>query len=432
MGEVKFIPGTEPLLEEPSPYRYLVLAGGRGSGKSWSVARALLIRGCRERIRWLCCRELQNSIGESVHKLFETQIQALGLGAYFDVQRDGVYGKNGTEFFYKGIRNDPQAVKSTENLDGAWVEEGQSISAASWEALDPTVRRDGSQIIVTYNPRFATDTVHAMFVDPATRPARTWYKSLNYTDNPYFTEVNREQMEHMRRVNPLMYQHVWRGECVPSLTTALWSWESINANRVAPGKQPDLARIVVAVDPAVTAHKKSDETGIVVAGYAKGTPRHFYTLGDLSGRYSPEAWARKAVMAYDTFNADAIVCEVNQGGDLVPDTIRNYCRAEGRACPPIKTVRATRGKLVRAEPIAALYEQGLVHHVGGFAALEQQLLRYDPAAPDAKDRMSPDRLDATVWALTELSGGRTPIRIAAGMIEQITSGQGPRFGLQSR
>jgi phage terminase large subunit len=163
--DVTFAPGLEPLLDDNADYRYLVLAGGRASMKSWSFARALLIRGCRRPIRWLCCRELQNSIAESVHRLFTDQIYTLGMSGYYDVQRDGIYGKNSTEFFYAGLRNDPQKVKSTEGLDGAWVEEGQSISQESWDTLDPTVRKPGSQIGISYNPRFEEDPVHLMFQD---------------------------------------------------------------------------------------------------------------------------------------------------------------------------------------------------------------------------------------------------------------------------
>ena len=415
--EVTFTPGTEPLLSDDNLYRYLVLAGGRASTKSWSVARALLIRGCRSRQRWLCCRELQNSISESVHKLFCDQIEALNMGGYYTVQRDGIYGANGSEFFYAGLRNDPQKVKSTEGLDGAWVEEGQSISDESMEILDPTVRKEGSQVIITYNPRFEEDCVHRMFHDPATRPPKTWYKELIYLDNPWLSEVNRAQAEHMKATNPLLYEHVWLGKCVPNLVNALWTWDSIDKPRTPIGTPMQLARVVVAVDPAVTANKNSDETGISVAACSKGAPRHYYVLADLSGRYQPEQWARKALQAYDTYEADAMVFEVNQGGQLVTETIKNVCRADNRPVPRLIEVRASRGKVVRAEPIAALYSQGLVHHVGPLADLERQMLRFNPIPADNKNQKSPDRMDALVWGLTQLSSGQAPMRIAKGLAD---------------
>lgn len=413
MIEATFTPGTEELFSEGT-YRYKVLAGGRSSTKSWAVARSLLIRSAQKKMRWLCCRELQNSIAESVHKLFSDQIEILGLANFYTVQRDGIYGANGSEFFYAGLRNDPQRVKSTEGLDGAWIEEGQSISAESWEILDPTVRKSGSEVVITYNPRYTEDPVHKMFADPETRPPRTWYKVLNYVDNPWVSAETLAQAEHMKRTNPLMYEHVWLGHCVPSLSTALWSWDSINNYRCKLGEEPDFNRVVVSVDPAVTANKKSDETGIIVVGSTSGRARHYYPLADLSDKHLPEQWARTALRAYDTYAADAIVYETNQGGLMVEETIVGVCRADGRAVPRLIPVRATKGKNVRAEPIAALYSQGLVHHVGNLAELERQLLHFNPQ--DDAHQKSPDRMDALVWAITELSKGRVPMQLCESVV----------------
>ena len=170
---------------------------------------------------------------------------------------------------------------------------------------------------------------------------------------------------------------------------ALWRLADIEALRVQ--RLPLLRRIVVAIDPAVTSNEDSDETGIVVAGVDEND--HGYVLDDLSGRFSPDAWARCAINAYHSQRADRIVAEVNNGGDLVETTIRTIDRNV-----PYRAVHASRGKRVRAEPIAALYEQKRVHHVGMFAALEDQMCQWDASA-GAK---SPDRLDALVWALTEL------------------------------
>lgn len=154
----------------------------------------------------------------------------------------------------------------------------------------------------------------------------------------------------------------------------------------------DLQRIVVAVDPAVTAKEGSDETGIIVAG--KGVDGFAYVLDDLSCRLSPNDWAKRVVDAYHEYEADRIVAEVNNGGALVESVIRTYD-------PNVSylAVRASRGKSVRAEPVAALYEQGKVFHIAQFAKLEDQMLNFVPGEPFAG---SPDRLDALVWALTEL------------------------------
>ncbi len=396
--------------------RYKVLRGGRGSGKSWAAARTLLILAAQEKTRVLCCRELQNSISDSVLRLLADQISAMGLDSFFDVQRDRIIGKNGSEFFFAGLRNDPQRVKSTEGVDVCWIEEAQSVSQESLDILLPTIRKPGSQVWFVFNPRYEEDAVYQMFCVKEPPPGSKVVE-MNYVDNPFFPEVLLPQVEHMRVTNPLLYESVWLGKCVPSLSTALWSWDDIDKNRLPVGTSVDFARVVVSVDPAVTANKKSDETGIVVCASGRGNPRHYYTLADLSGRLSPEAWATRALQAMDTFEADAIVYETNQGGDMVAETLRGVCRTQGRAVPRLVPVRATRGKAVRAEPIAALYSQGVVHHIGAQPELERQLLRFDPNNPNQK---SPDRMDALVWGLTELSSSRTPMRIAQGVVAKLS------------
>lgn len=175
---------------------------------------------------------------------------------------------------------------------------------------------------------------------------------------------------------------------------ALWKRRAmIEAHRVA--KHPPLVRIVVAVDPATSANANSAETGIIVAGI--GEDGHAYVLGDYTLSDSPGGWGREVVTAYNKHEADRVVGEVNNGGDLVESNVRTA--AEKAGCEiSFKQVRASRGKHTRAEPVAALYEQGRVHHVGAFPQLEDQLCDWDPTTGSR----SPDRLDALVWALTEL------------------------------
>jgi predicted phage terminase large subunit-like protein len=172
---------------------------------------------------------------------------------------------------------------------------------------------------------------------------------------------------------------------------ALWGYSMIESMRIPEERMPDLARIVVAIDPAVTNNEDSDETGIVVAGM--GVDGKYYVLEDASGKMSPDGWGRKAVDCYYKNQADRIVAEVNNGGDLVERLIRTIDNKV-----PYTPVHASRGKLVRAEPIAALYEQKKVHHVGTFPELEDQMTSFIGGS-----KKSPDRLDALVWALTELS-----------------------------
>ena len=178
------------------------------------------------------------------------------------------------------------------------------------------------------------------------------------------------------------------GEYLDDTPGALWTRAMFDQRRPA----PDLVRAVVAIDPAVTSGEESDETGIVVAGL--GVDGRYYVLADRSCRLSPDGWAQRAVAAYDEFGADRIIAEVNNGGDMVGRTIQTV-----RRNIPYRAVRATRGKYTRAEPIAALYEQDRVTHCQPFDDLEDQLVGWTPDSGE-----SPDRLDALVWALTDLAG----------------------------
>lgn len=169
---------------------------------------------------------------------------------------------------------------------------------------------------------------------------------------------------------------------------ALWNTRQLDELRCS--VMPEFARIVVAVDPAVSNNDSSDETGIIVAGL--GDDDIGYVLEDLSGKYSPIEWANKAAYAYHKWNADKLIAEVNQGGDLVESNIRTIDRSIA-----IKKIHATKGKYLRAEPISSLYEQKRVQHIGVFAELESQMCDFTPGS-----KKSPDRLDAMVYALTEL------------------------------
>ena len=180
-------------------------------------------------------------------------------------------------------------------------------------------------------------------------------------------------------------------EILEDLDGALWNNRLIEEARLSEDTERTLQKVIVAIDPAVTAKDDSDETGIVVVG--KDFNNEYYVLEDLSGKHSADKWGRVAVNAYYEWEADRIVAEVNNGGDLVERLLRNI-----DPNVPYRSVHATRGKLVRAEPIAALYEQRRVHHMGMYPELEAQMCTYT-----GDTKISPDRLDALVWGLTELS-----------------------------
>lgn len=180
-------------------------------------------------------------------------------------------------------------------------------------------------------------------------------------------------------------------EILDDVEGALWNNEMIESTRLQAEDERELSQIIVAVDPAVTTGENSDETGIVVVG--KDRNNEYYVLEDLSGRHTADSWGRIVLNAYYEWEADRIIAEVNNGGDLVEKVIRDKDNNVS-----YRSVRATRGKMLRAEPIAALYEQKRVHHMGIFAELESQMCSYV-----GQLKPSPDRLDALVWGLTELS-----------------------------
>ena len=169
------------------PHRYKVAYGGRGSGKSWSYARALLIKAANEAIRVLCAREIQKSIKQSVHTLLNDQIQALGLGAFYEVLEAEIRGLNGSTFSFTGLAtNTVESIKSFEGCDVVWVEEAQTVSKKSWDILIPTIRKPNSEIWVSFNPNIDTDDTYTRFV--VNPPENAKVVKVNYTDNPWFQE----------------------------------------------------------------------------------------------------------------------------------------------------------------------------------------------------------------------------------------------------
>lgn len=193
------------------------------------------------------------------------------------------------------------------------------------------------------------------------------------------------------------------GELIEDNPGALWRRDDIEASRIS--QAPALVRIVVGVDPATTSKASSNSTGIVVA--AKGADGHYYVLDDSTVRSTPAGWGKAVVAAYERHKADRIVAEGNQGGEMVSSTI-----ATVQAGLPVKIVHATQGKRTRAEPISSLYEQGKVHHVGTFPYLEDEMCQWDPTDTEGGKQDSPDRVDALVWALTELHKKPEPRQVA--------------------
>jgi phage terminase large subunit len=206
-----------------SEARYRVAFGGRGGSKSWGFARAILLQAVDKPLRVLCARETMESISESVHRLLSDQIVALGLQQFYTIEKARIIGVNGSEITFAGLKHNVGNIKSYEGADIVWVEEGQSVSKESWNVLIPTIRKSGSSIWVSFNPDFDDDPTYEMFVKHP--PPGALVIKMTWRDNPWFPDVLKTEMEHMRRVDPDEYEHTWEGSCIALLQSAIYAAE---------------------------------------------------------------------------------------------------------------------------------------------------------------------------------------------------------------
>ena len=193
------------------PGRYKVPHGGRGSAKSWSVARVLLGMGALQPLRILCAREYQASIADSVHQLLSDQIDELKLTSEYSITQREISSRCGTLFIFRGLHVNPRSIKSIEGIDICWVEEADTLSNESWEILIPTIRKPGSEIWVTFNPRLEEDPTYQRFVKNP--PPDAVVRRVSWRDNPYFPVELAAERDYLQRVDAEAYQHVWEGEC---------------------------------------------------------------------------------------------------------------------------------------------------------------------------------------------------------------------------
>jgi phage terminase large subunit len=211
-------PGNKPVY---IPSRYKVAYGGRASGKSWGLASIAIVLGAETKLRILCVREYQSSLKESVHELLHDRIDDLGLSRFYHVIQTGIYGTNGTEVLFTGIKTDPGRIKSTEGIDICLVEEAERVSEGSWRILIPTIRKAGSEIWVSFNPNDQEDATYVRFVKNKPPDARTCF--INWNDNPFFSRaseleraysyslIERAANDDDRAQAQMDYDHVWGG-----------------------------------------------------------------------------------------------------------------------------------------------------------------------------------------------------------------------------
>lgn len=384
-------------LPDGKPWRTWLILGGRGSGKTragaeWIRARALGLphlsdsRAYRIALVGRTIGEVRDVMIEGVSGLM--CVHAPDERPTFEISRNQLTWQNGTiaQMFaadeYESLRG-PQ-------FDAAWCDELAKWRAPerAWDNLQFAMRLgDQPQICITTTPK-GTRFLKRLVKDPQLILAhcRTSDNIRNLAP-AFFADM------HKRYAGTPIGRQELDGEIVDERIYGLWKRSWIEQNRID-STRPELNRIVVAVDPPVTATAGSDSCGIVVAGLSIDGRAIILADRTIQGR-TPDTWARAAVQAYHDFEADRLVAEVNQGGDLVAAVIHQV-----DSTIPIHKVRATRGKWLRAEPVAQLYAEGRVAHFGTFPELERQMC--DFAADGLSEGKSPDRLDALVWALTEL------------------------------
>lgn len=376
---------------------WLYLAG-RGAGKTRTAAEWLAYQASSNpRTRWAIAAPTYGDVRDTCAEGESGIVRVLQeYGTLKDYNRSigEIFLTNGSRIkLFSG--EEPDRFRGPQ-FHGGWFDELAAFKYPdAWDQYQFGLRLgEFPQTIVTTTPR-PTKLIKDLITRDGVRVQRG-----STFDNAKNLAASALAELKLRYENTRLGRQELYGEILDNVEGALWTREMIETARV--DIAPPLVRVVVAIDPAVTSAATSDETGIVAAGI--GNNGDYYILDDKSLRASPDAWARQAVMLYHEYKADKIIAETNNGGDMVIMLLKQV-----DASVPTKKVTATRGKQLRAEPISSLYEQGRVHHVGYFAELEVQMCEWTPLSNE-----SPDRLDALVWALTELnSGGSSMIALAA-------------------
>lgn len=382
--------------------RYVLMEGGRGSGKSVALSTFLNHLTFDKNNKILFTRYTMVSAETSIIPEFREKSEWLGNEDAFSFKNTEVINtKADTEILYRGLKPSSKtansALKSVNNVNILVLEEAQECADEDlFDRVDFSIRTKHKKnlVIIVLNPTDKGHWIYKRFYDERGNKKRsdTLYIKSSYHDNlDNLDDSFIKRANEIKESNPRKYDNIFMGNWLSDVQGALWTFKMLDKAREV-RKLGRYKRIVIAIDPAVSSKKTSDETGIIVSGV--DTLDNLVVIDDISGRYTPNEWANRALNAYYKYEADCILGEVNNGGDLIEANVKNIDQNV-----KFKQVRATRGKILRAEPIAGLYEQNRVYHVKRFPELEEQMTSYTGEPGDT----SPDRLDSLVWALTELT-----------------------------
>ena len=386
---IKINPKYKPLYSAKT--RYIYLSGGRGSAKSFTVSDFVLRLTYEVGHKILYVRYTMTAAAKSIIPEFIEKMDINGTKDDFTVTQDRIINnKTQCEIIFSGIKtssgNQTANLKSIQGITTLVYEEFEEHdNEESFNVIDLSIRQKGIQnrVIMLSNALHMDSWQYKRFFEQeedVTHIHTTYLDNIHNLDDSFLRIAESTKATNIER-----YNKDFLGQHYRNLENALWTRDMIIR-----GTSDHYDRIIVAIDPAVTSNKDSDQTGIVVvARRGQGG----YVLEDRTGKYKPEQWARIAVELYHKYRADRIVGEVNNGGDMIESVIRQVDKTVY-----FKQVRATRGKATRAEPIVSLYQQGLIFHTKTFNELEHQMVTWNYM----EDKTSPDRVDALVWGMSEL------------------------------
>lgn len=385
----------------------VLLFGGSRSGKSALIIYILIHRALLVKSRHLIVRKHSAHLfGSIISDTLPKVAKMLNITYDINKQSQSIVFHNGSEIWWGGL-DDKERVEKVLGTEYSTIFANE-VSTISWHAIETVVTRLAENVglrpmfLFDENPPSKKHWSYKYFIEkknPETNELLTNPDSLiavqmNPSDNPNLApEYISETLGQLSRQKQIRFLH---GEFT-ELEGNLWTDEIINRNRVS--AYPTLKRIVISVDPAVSKTESSDETGIIVVG--ENFNNEYYVLQDCTGKYTPNEWGNLVCRKWDEWKADLVVCEVNNGGDLVESNIRNINRNVR-----VKKLHVTRGKMLRAEPIVGIYEQNRAHHVGNFRDLEDEMTTYDGTGD------SPNRLDALVFGISELSNEKVGIFVS--------------------
>lgn len=414
-----------------------MLYGGSRSGKTFLTMRALMTRALAVESRHAVLRYRFNHLKGSV--IYDTLPKMMelcfpGVETHCKLDKSDWFYKlpNGSEIWFGGLDEKERTEKILgQEYATVFLNECSQIPWSSRNmAMTRLAQRTSLRLKAFYdcNPPSDAHWTHRLFVDkedPDTRtkvadPDRFAAMGLNPTDN--LANLPAEYLKELEGLPERMRRRFLLGQFQAAVDNALWSLETLDRGRVLDGIVPDMQRVIIAVDPSGCSgpeDDRSDEVGIVVVGL--GTDGKGYVLEDLSGRFSPPQWGKIVATAFDRHGADAVVAETNYGGAMVGEVMRT-----ARPRTPFREVKASRGKAVRAEPIALLFDQGKVAMVGHFPRLEDQLCSFTTAG--YMGERSPDRADAMVWGLTEIFPAVAKEKRSGRIQHQGMSGYNPHSG----